>query len=108
MQDTREILIVTTTVSSLDSAKLLARELLDQRLAACVQLEPQLTSLYRWNGALCEEPEVRLVIKSAPELEGALARFIEENHPYDLPQFVAQTLRASADYAEWVRGEIDL
>lgn len=108
MQDSREILSITTTVGTLESAKALARELLDQRLAACVQLEPGLTSVYRWNGEVSEEAEVRLVIKSVPELEEALASFIAQCHPYDLPQFVAATLRASASYAQWVRDEVDV
>src|SRR6476660_8785053 len=68
MQDCKElnILSVTTTVSSLETAKTLAREILARKLAACVQLDQKVMSLYRWKGELCEEPEVRLVIKSLP------------------------------------------
>jgi periplasmic divalent cation tolerance protein len=108
MQDCKEhdILTVTTTVASLDQARLLARSLLEQRLAACVQLEPIAASVYRWQGALCEEPEVRLSIKTLPGMEPALQAFFDEQHPYDLPQFLGATHRASAAYAQWVRSEV--
>jgi periplasmic divalent cation tolerance protein len=100
------ILTVTTTVASLEQARELARKLLDSRLAACVQLDGGLTSLYRWADRLCEDPEVRLVIKTVPECEPALQAFLAEHHPYDVPQFVATPGQGSAEYAQWVRGEV--
>ena len=105
MQDCKDsdILVVTTTVASLDDAKRLARELVERRLAACVQLEPIAASFYRWEGKLCEEPEVRLSIKTVPGLRTALESAFAELHPYDLPQFIALTHQASAAYAGWVR-----
>jgi periplasmic divalent cation tolerance protein len=107
MQDCKEldILSVTTTLASLDDAKALAREILHQGLAACVQVDQGLTSLYHWKGQLCEETEVRLVIKSLPGCEGALQALFAEHHPYEVPQFLATTLRASEGYAAWARGE---
>jgi periplasmic divalent cation tolerance protein len=105
MQDPTGILTVTTTVGSPADAKALAREILAQRLAACVQIDPGLTSLYRWQGELREETEVRLVIKSLPGCEAALQALFIEHHPYELPQFLAQHMSASAAYAEWARRE---
>jgi periplasmic divalent cation tolerance protein len=107
MQDCKEldILSVTTTLGSLDAAKALANEILGQRLAACVQLEQGLTSLYHWKGELCEEAEVRLVIKSLPGCEAALQALFAQHHPYEVPQFLATTLRASQGYADWARAE---
>ena len=100
MQDCKEldILSVTTTVSSLETAKALGREILARRLAGCVQLEEGLLSLYHWEGKLCEEPEVRLVIKTLPACAAALQSLFAERHPYDVPQFLAVTMRASPDY----------
>ena len=108
MQDCKEldILSVTTTIGSLEAAKTLAREILAQKLAACVQLEQGVTSLYRWKGQLCEEPEVRLVIKSLPGCEAALQALFAQHHPYELPQFLAQRMGASQAYAQWVRDEV--
>jgi periplasmic divalent cation tolerance protein len=99
-------LSVTTTVASAQAAQTLAREILAQRLAACVQLEHGLTSLYRWKGEFCEDPEVRLVIKTLPDCEAAMQALFAEHHPYELPQFLAVRMRASAAYFEWVCAEI--
>ena len=101
-----DILTVTTTVGSMDAAQALARDLLAARLAACVQCEAGVTSLYRWKGELCEEPEVRLVIKTLPACEPALQAFFAGHHPYDLPQFTAVAMRSSSTYLEWVRAEV--
>ena len=101
-----DILTVTTTVGSMDEARRLARELVQRRLAACVQLAAIEASFYRWEGRLCEDPEVRLSIKTLPRLRDALAAAVAELHPYGLPQFLAATERASAGYADWVRSEV--
>ncbi|HWI79029.1 MAG TPA: divalent-cation tolerance protein CutA [Ramlibacter sp.] len=101
-----EILAVTTTVGSVQAAQRLARELLAARLAACVQIEPGLVSHYRWKGELCEEPEVRLVIKTVPGRESALQALFAQHHPYELPQFTAVTMQASDTYSQWVRAEV--
>lgn len=108
MQDCKEfdILSVTTTIGSLEAANALAREILAHKLAACVQLDQGITSLYRWKGELCEEAEVRLVIKSLPECEAALQALLAQRHPYELPQFVAQRMKASKAYGQWVRAEV--
>lgn len=108
MQDCKEldILSVTTTVGSVAAAQALAREILAQRLAACVQVEPGLTALYHWKGELCQEPEVRLVIKTLPGCEAALGQLFGRHHPYEVPQFLAVVMAASPAYAAWARGEI--
>lgn len=107
MQDCKDhdIVTVTTTVGSMDDARRLARELVQRRLAACVQLEPIALSVYRWEGQVCEEPEVRLAIKTSPATIEALQSFVHESHPYDLPQFVVARHEASEAYARWVRDE---
>jgi periplasmic divalent cation tolerance protein len=107
MQDCKEldILSVTTTVGSLAAAQALAREIMDQRLAACVQVEPGVTSFYRWKGELCEDAEVRLVIKTLPGCEPALLALFARHHPYELPQFLAAPMTASPAYADWARAE---
>jgi periplasmic divalent cation tolerance protein len=101
-----QVLTVTTTVGTLEQASGLARRILDSRLAACVQVDSSLTSFYRWEGKLCEDPEVRLVIKTLPECREALLALFAEHHPYDVPQFVATPGQASAAYAHWVRSEV--
>ena len=104
-RQTAEILSVTTTVGSRQAAQTLAREILAHRLAACVQLDDGLTSLYRWKGELCEESEVRLVIKTLPGCEAALQVLFAQHHPYEVPQFLVARLTASSAYAQWARAE---
>lgn len=110
MQDCKEldILTVTTTVGSLQDAQRLARQLVHSRLAACVQLDRGLQSFYRWEGELCEEEEVRLVIKTLPQCEPALQALFAQHHPYQVPQFLAVTMRASQAYADWAGAQVQL
>lgn len=110
MEDCKEldVLSVATTLGSAEDAQRLARELVQRRMAACVQLEQGVRSVYRWDGKLCEDTEVRLVIKSLPACMPALQAFFAQHHPYEVPQFLATTLQASPSYAAWVRAEVDL
>jgi periplasmic divalent cation tolerance protein len=101
-----EILSVTTTVGSPGDARRLALQILGQRLAACVQIDQDVTSLYHWQGRLCDEPEVRLTIKTLPAQADALQQLFAEHHPYEVPQFLAAKLAASSGYVQWVRGEL--
>jgi periplasmic divalent cation tolerance protein len=101
-----DILVVTTTVATAEDGRRLAQALIEQRLAACVQLDLGITSLYRWEGRACEDAEVRLVIKTLPQHEPALQAWLLEQHPYQLPQYLAVRASASAAYAQWVRAQV--
>lgn len=107
MNDCKEldILSVTTTVGSLADARVLAREIVSRRLAACVQVEEGVRSFYRWKGELREDTEVRLVIKTLPGAEAALQALFARHHPYEVPQFLAARMRASEAYSRWARAE---
>jgi periplasmic divalent cation tolerance protein len=100
------VLSLTTTVATLEEARRLARALVDQHLAACVQLDPAVESHYRWQGAACAEPEVRLTVKSLPDRLPALQAFFAREHPYQLPQLLWHLDEASPAYADWVRQEV--
>lgn len=102
-RDDCDILAVTTTVGSPEQARDLARALVQARLAACVQVDESVHSVYHWEGKLCEDAEVRLTIKTLPERLPALQQFLAERHPYQLPQFLSWCQRASPGYAAWVR-----
>ena len=95
---------VVTTLPDQAGAEQLAAHLLQQRLAACVQIEA-ITSHYRWEGALHEDGEWRLVCKTVPQAVDGLCALLQAQHPYTLPQLVVQPLQASAAYADWVRQE---
>ncbi|NRA30841.1 MAG: divalent-cation tolerance protein CutA [Parvularculaceae bacterium] len=93
------IALVITTVSTLEEARALARALVEERLAACVQLTA-IESVYRWEG-LQQEPEVRLDCKTPHASAGRLQERIEALHPYDTPEVLVLSAEASAGYQAW-------
>lgn len=105
MSDLVPMLSVTTTVATPEDARKLAHAVLVARLAACVQIEP-ITSVYPWEGRLCEETEQRLSFKTlAPQLD-PLRALVLASHPYTLPQFVVTQGVASPAYAGWMRESV--
>ena len=110
MEDPKDsqILSITTTVATLEDAHKLGRAIMERRLAACVQIEQGLTSLYRWQGRECQDPEVRLTIKTLPACAAGLQALFGEQHPYELPQFLAVAMQASPGYVDWARGEVSV
>jgi periplasmic divalent cation tolerance protein len=99
-------LIVYTTVADARTALDLADRLVEGRLAACVQVVPGLRSTYRWQGETRHEDELQLVIKTTDARFDALAAWLREHHPYDVPEIVAvPVVRGSNDYLRWIEGE---
>ncbi|GAB4182785.1 MAG: divalent-cation tolerance protein CutA [Wenzhouxiangellaceae bacterium] len=87
-------------------ARELARTAVTERLAACANLVPAVTSIYRWQGELCEDGEVLLMIKTTAAACTALEQLIRRLHPYETPEFVVvQVAAASPDYLQWVLDE---
>lgn len=98
--------LVITNLPDRESAATLARALVEQRLAACVNILSPCRSLYRWKGALEDAEEYPLLIKTTrgryPELEAA----IRAGHPYELPEIIAVPLATGLPaYLEWVAAE---
>ncbi|MCC5888759.1 MAG: divalent-cation tolerance protein CutA [Gammaproteobacteria bacterium] len=90
-----------TTTATEDEARALAKGLLTAGLAACVQLS-QIDSLYIWDDAVAEDPEVRLMIKTRRTLAQAASAWIEREHPYEVPQVVIlPALAVGSGYLEW-------
>lgn len=91
-----------TTYSNLTKAECLAKELVDRKLAACVQLDI-VNSTYLWNGKVQQDNEVRLMIKTMNKNYSAIERLIQEHHSYELPEIIALPVTAgSKDYLCWV------
>lgn len=96
--------LVLTTVGSAHQAKELARRLVEERLAACVTLQPAAVSIYSWEGRLEEEPECLMLIKTMDDRLEELERRLEELHPYDTPEFLALEPSAVSDsYLAWAQ-----
>lgn len=97
------ILIVYCTCPDAASAQSIARALVEERLAACVNCVPGVVSTYRWQGRVQVDNEVQLAIKTVRERYPALQARLLELHPYELPQIVAVDSSAGLDpYLSWV------
>jgi periplasmic divalent cation tolerance protein len=96
-------IVVLTTAPNIEEAEILAEKIVEAKLAACVQVLPQMKSFYFWEGAIRREPEHLLLIKTLPEKYEALQSFILENHSYDVPEIVAlKASEVSESYLGWL------
>lgn len=95
--------IVLVTAANEEQAADLARHLLDEQLAACVNIVGPVRSLYRWAGAVQDEREWQLLIKTRRALFPAVAAAIQARHSYENPEIVALSVEAAAEaYGRWV------
>jgi periplasmic divalent cation tolerance protein len=100
-------IVVLTTCDSEKRAENLARHLVDQRLAACVNILPKARSIYRWEGKIEDSAEWLLVIKSRRDLFATLRADIQKLHTYDMPEIVAlQVVDGSENYLGWLDGQL--
>ena len=103
MSELPPVLVCLTTVADQKDARELAKQLLDRRAAACVQIDGPIESHYRWEGRDCCEGEYRLVIKTSVSRKDALRELLREIHPYDQPQIVTlESADVDPGYAAWV------
>jgi periplasmic divalent cation tolerance protein len=94
--------VVLTTVGSGFDARSLAEQLVEGRLAACVNILPQLYSVYRWQGRVEEDEEQLLLIKTSAEKLDALQTALLAIHPYETPEFVVLPVdELRGPYAQW-------
>ncbi len=100
-----ELILVLTTMPADDRAAGLAQLLVEERLAACVNVHAPMTSTYRWQGTIEAEAERQVVIKTTRASLAALEERLRALHPYDLPEFVVVEAMGSDAYARWVHGE---
>jgi periplasmic divalent cation tolerance protein len=99
-----DIAIVLTTLAADADAAAFARTLVEERLAACVNVIGPVTSIYRWNGKVAQDAEQQLVIKTTTARLVALEARVKALHPYDVPEFLVLTAAGgSAAYLTWLR-----
>lgn len=102
-----DVLLVLVTTPSAEVAAGLARALVEARLAACGNVVPGLRSIYRWEGAVCDEAEALLVLKTTRARFEALRDEVLRRHPYEVPEVVALPLEAGSEaYLAWVRAQL--
>lgn len=104
-----EVVIILTNLPDRASALKLAGELVEQRLAACVNVLAEGTSVYRWKGEIESATEVPVLIKTRAERYAEVEAAIRSLHPYELPEIVAvPVVRGLDEYLEWVAGETSI
>ena len=98
-----EFVIVLTTLPADGDAEALARTLVTERLAACVNVLSPMLSIYMWQGAVEDAPERQLVIKTAASRVADLQERLKALHPYEVPEFLVLPIAdGSRDYLSWI------
>jgi periplasmic divalent cation tolerance protein len=101
-----QALLVLTNLPDEAAAHVLARLLVERRLAACVNLMPAVRSIYYWQGAIEEAMEVTMLIKSTQARYAELEAAIKMAHPYDVPEIIASPIVAGLpEYLDWIESE---
>ena len=107
MRASEQPLVVFVTAPSDAVAKEIGRRLVDERLAACVNVVPGVTSIYRWEDKQQESPESLLVIKTQSTRYADLERRVLDLHPYSVPEVLALPVQTgAAAYLRWVRDSV--
>lgn len=100
-------IVVFNTCASAEEAERIARRLVDERLAACVNVVAPIRSFYRWKGAVEDASEWLLIIKTSRALFGSLRAALEPLHSYELPEVIAiPVVEGAPDYLAWIDREL--
>lgn len=102
------MIIVLTTAPNIEEAEALAEKIVLAKLAGCVQVLPQMTSLYFWEGRIQKDLEHLLLIKTLTVKFEELESFIKSSHSYSVPEIVAiDTEKVSVDYLKWLKSYVE-
>jgi periplasmic divalent cation tolerance protein len=102
-----QVVLVLTTIAAESDGAALARTLIEEHLAACVNVLPAMTSLYRWKGQVEQDREQQVVIKTTADRLAALEQRLRQLHTYELPEFlVVETDGGAAAYLGWVEDAV--
>lgn len=100
--------VVLTTVGSRKEADRIAQVLITENLAACINLFP-ISSVYRWEGKICNDEEIQLIIKTDLNRFDSIQARITQLHSYDLPEIIALPItQASPDYLNWIAAQVHI
>ena len=102
-----DAIVVFMTSGNADEARRIANELVERQLAACVQVLPEIESVYRWNGEVQRETEILLLAKTTAAQFEDLERTVRAIHRYDTPEIVAVTMaHVSEPYRAWLASNV--
>jgi len=98
-----QALLVLTTFPDIDTAQRLAQAMVQEKLAACVNIMPAGQSIYQWQGKMCNESEHLAVIKTMDDRYQQLESFLMDQHPYELPEIISTLINnGSEKYLDWL------
>lgn len=101
-----DAIVIFCTVPNKDEAKKISRALLNENLVACVSTVDKVNSMFSWNGEICTENELLLIIKTKRELFDKIEAVIKAFHSYNIPEIIALPMVvASQDYLSWIEHE---
>jgi periplasmic divalent cation tolerance protein len=99
--------LASTSTAKAEDAGRIATQLVERKLAACVQIVEPITSVYRWEGKIESEREILLLIKTTQDLISRIAELLDEIHPYEVPELVATPIVAgSTAYLSWLEDSV--
>ena len=99
--------LIYITASSVDEAASIGRKLVEERLAACVNIIPSIRSIYHWEGSMEEDEESALIVKTSHELIPQRIERVREPHNYDNPCIISIPITGGCrDYLEWLEDEV--
>ena len=102
-----DAIVVFMTSPNADEARRIANELVERQLAACVQILPEIESVYRWNGEVQRDTELLLLAKTTAAQFDDLERAVREIHSYDTPEIVAVPMaHVSEPYRAWLADNV--
>ena len=103
-----EFVIVLVTCGKKEEAEKIAESLVLERLAACVNIVPAVSSIYFWEGKLCNEQELLLIIKTTAIIYARLEKRIKDLHSYEVPEIISIPLeQGSAKYLKWIKDTVE-
>ncbi|MDT8316566.1 MAG: divalent-cation tolerance protein CutA [bacterium] len=102
------MLVFMTAPNEEEGAKL-GRALVEERLCACVNIMPKVRSIYRWEGEICDEPEVMMIAKSSSSMAPSIVKRVKELHSYDCPEIICLPVATgSGEYLDWIDDSLDV
>lgn len=107
MPDVDDVIVLLSTLPNPEKAAEIARILVEERLAACVNLVPAVRSIYRWQGAVQDDTETLVIVKTTHGRAEALRARLIELHPYEVPEVIALPIAGGhAPYLAWVGAQV--
>jgi periplasmic divalent cation tolerance protein len=106
VQENDKPVLIYSTFPSPEAAEAVGRELVERRLAACVNILPGMTSIYRWEGAVARDSEAVMIVKTRESLSGKVIEAVKSRHSYTNPALIVlPILGGSTEYLRWLEEE---